>query len=323
MKQIIILTLIVFVVVLCSASVVDASAELPDSSGDGGLTGNTEPVTITPMVVLDPSNEGGYTPQAQETSFDDYAGPANKAVHRQETDSNQAVTGGSSWETPEGSYLTQRPEDYGKLIETGALPGSNIQATADEDTNSLWIVDLAGFNRYPEITIPINGYVREEVIPSVGGQITIEDTCPDSTVRIYGMGYVKPYCVYKMWFYGDIPGTHTIRYSINGTYSNIIRFYVQGSQSQGASISEASSGSTTSIGGDKNFITGGSTGSSSFSSSATDGSNQDETMNRAIAFCVERGNIYKNGTCTFPGGSSCDVWDFYSGDCILAGKPRR
>ena len=48
--------------------------------------------------------------------------------------------------------------------------------------------------------------------------------------------------------------------------------------------------------------------------------NQDEASNPAIARCISLGNIYEDGKCTFPGGTSCDVWEFYRGNCILAGK---
>jgi putative hemolysin len=54
----------------------------------------------------------------------------------------------------------------------------------------------------------------------------------------------------------------------------------------------------------------------------TTNSKIDGSNDPAIAFCIKRGNIYENGICTFPGGSSCDVWDFYRGDCILTGKRR-
>jgi putative hemolysin len=51
-------------------------------------------------------------------------------------------------------------------------------------------------------------------------------------------------------------------------------------------------------------------------------SKDDNAIDSAGAFCIQRGNIYKNGICTFPGGTSCDAWDFYRGDCILTGKRR-
>jgi putative hemolysin len=48
--------------------------------------------------------------------------------------------------------------------------------------------------------------------------------------------------------------------------------------------------------------------------------NQDEASNPAIARCISLGNIYEDGKCTFPGGTMCDVWEFYRGNCVLAGK---
>lgn len=48
--------------------------------------------------------------------------------------------------------------------------------------------------------------------------------------------------------------------------------------------------------------------------------NQNEASNPAIAKCISLGNIYEDGKCTFPGGTSCDVWEFYRGNCVLAGK---
>ena len=70
----------------------------------------------------------------------------------------------------------------------------------------------------------------EEIIPSMDGILTIEEMYPSGEVRTFNMGYVRAYYTYKMWFYGDQPGTHLVRYNVNGYYSNIIRFYVQGSR---------------------------------------------------------------------------------------------
>lgn len=62
--------------------------------------------------------------------------------------------------------------------------------------------------------------------------------------------------------------------------------------------------------------------SSSSNEKDTSNSEIEDPNDPAIAFCIKRGNIYKDGVCTFPGGSSCDVWDFYRGDCILTGRRR-
>ena len=262
--------------ILCSANLVDAQNELGQ--------------------VPDSSNDGGYT---QQFPSDNDAGFTRETVFQQDFVSSQPVSSGrNSWATPGDNYLTQKPSDFDQLSETGTVPGFDTQMPAGQQgPNGLWIVDPTGLNRYPEMNIPLYGYVREELTPGVEGQITIEEMYPDGKVRTYGLGYVRPYHVYKMWFYGDVPGTHMVRYNINGYFSNIVRFYVQGNAIQGRSKPVYS----VSIG----------------------RSNGDETTDPAIAFCIKRGNIYENGKCTFPGGSSCDVWDFYRGDCILTGKPRR
>lgn len=54
----------------------------------------------------------------------------------------------------------------------------------------------------------------------------------------------------------------------------------------------------------------------------TEDSKADQPIDSAAAFCLQRGNIYNDGICTFPGGTSCDAWEFYRGNCILTGKRR-
>ena len=203
-------------------------------------------------------NDGGFT---SETSF------------QQDFVSIQpASSSGNSWETPGSSYLTLKPSDYDKLTDTGTSPGFDEQTPAGQGPNGLWIVDSTGLNSYPEMSIPLNGYAREEITPSVEGQITIEEMYPDGKVRTYGMGYVRPYHVYKMWFHGDVPGTHKIRYNINGYYSNIVRFYVQGGSSQSTSTPSSSSSSTMTSSSNKIARKGGSISYSSSSTSVSGGS---------------------------------------------------
>ena len=281
----------------------------------------------------DPSNDGGYT--KQQFPSDNDGGFTSETVFQQNYVSDQPISNQpisnkpvskndlSSWETPEGSYLTQRPPDYDKLKDMGTVSGSDAQTTSAQDQNRLWIIDLAGFNRYPEINVPQNSYVKEEITPILEGQINLEEIRPDGEIRSYSMSYVYPRHVYNMWFYGDLSGTYTIRYNINGNPSNIVKFYVQGGQSQGSYTQEASLSTTTTSSANKVVRIGGATGSNPSAMNANGGSNVDESTDPAIAFCIKRGNIYENGKCTFPGGSSCDVWDFYAGNCILTGKPRR
>lgn len=240
-------------IILCSASLVEAQnlSQIPDSSNDGGYTGDTG-VWLQQQMPSD--NDGGFT---------------SKTASQQDFTYSQPVSSNNnSWATPGNNYLTQKPSDFDQLTETGIAPGSDTPISAGQQgPNGLWIVDSTGLNRYPEMSIPLYGYVREELTPSVEGQITIEEMYPDGKVRTYGMGYVRPYHIYKMWFYGDVPGTHMVRYNINGYYSNIVRFYVQGTQSQSQSMSNpvSSSGSTVTRVGNKIVRSGSSSSSMSIS----------------------------------------------------------
>jgi len=220
-------------------------------------------------------NAGGFTEEiTQESSFDMpvQMGVPDASNNRSFKGENVAPqgsvssnAGNDSWSTPGSSYLVQKPADYGQLSDTSTTPGFNATTTSGipQGPNILWIVDSTGLNRYPEMSIPLNGYAWVEITPSSEGQITIEEMYPDGKVHTYGMGYVRPYHVYKMWFYGDVPGTHMWRYNINGYYSNIIRFYVQGSGDQGGSKPVAGVGATVSRTGSTIVRRGGSYSSSS------------------------------------------------------------
>lgn len=219
-------------------------------------------------------------PQPRDTvSSQDYAitmsiPDTRSTVFPQEVVPNPLVSNGSnSWTTPEDDYSMQRPSDFDQLTETGTSPGFDTQMPdGQKGPNDLWIVDLTGLNHYPEMSIPLYGYAREEITPGMEGNITIEQMDPVGKVRTFGMGYVRPYHVYKMWFYGDVPGTHMIRYNINGYYSNIVRFYILEGQGQSMSNPVALSGSTGTRTGNNVVRSGGSYSSSSSSMSMSGGS---------------------------------------------------
>jgi len=174
-----------------------------------------------------------------------------------------------SWGTPgsntQGGYITQKPADYGQLTDKGTSPGfgGQVPQGSQPGPNGLWIVDSTGLNRYPSMSLPINGYADEELTPSMEGILTVEELYPNGQVRTFDMGYAKPYHVYKMWFTADVPGTHKVRYSINGYHSNVVEFYVQGSGSRDGSNPGVGVGSTVSRTGSTIIPSGGSYGSSS------------------------------------------------------------
>jgi putative hemolysin len=225
-----------------------------------------------------------------------YSQPSNYRPASDSGSKNKTDSWGTSSNSTQADYTAQRPADYGLLRDTGTSPGFSGPApqTNQPASNGLWIVDSTGLKRYPSFSLPIDGYIEEELTPGMEGNLTIEELYPNGQLHTFSMGYVQPFHVYKMWFTADIPGTHKVRYNVDGYYSNIIDLYVKENSVQSDSNQAYSSTS-----------------------------NEDETKNPAIAFCIARGNIYENGKCTFPGGSSCDIWDFYRGDCILIGKPRR
>jgi hypothetical protein len=224
MRKVLCPCLLICILFLCPSVIAQPLGQMADSSNDGGFTAqdSTNPGMFKSQLI--PSdNDGGFT---RETVYQ------QQVVHSQPVSS---YSGGNSWETPGSSFLTQKPGDFGQLTETGTAPGFTTQTPTNSQPgpNGLWIVDATGLNRYPEMSVPLFGYAREEITPSVEGQITIEEMYPNGEIRTFGMGYVQPYHVYKMWFYGDVPGTHMIRYNINGYYSNIVRFYVQVGANQG------------------------------------------------------------------------------------------
>jgi hypothetical protein len=177
----------------------------------------------------------------------------------------KADSWGTSGSNTQGGYTTQKPADFGQLTDTGTSPGfvGQVPQGSQPGPNGLWIVDSTGLNRYPSMSLPINGYADEELTPSMEGVLTVEELYPNGQVRTFDMGYVKPYHVYKMWFTADVPGTHKVRYSINGYHSNIVEFYVQGNARQSSTNPVAGVGSTVSRTGSTIIRSGGSYGSSS------------------------------------------------------------
>lgn len=259
MRNVLCLCLLACALSLVTMINVDAMGQFPDENDNGGLTSDAGRV-FGQQVPSD--NDGGFT---------------SETVYQQQMVQSQPVSstsGSNSWETPGSSFLTQKPGDFGQLTETGTAPGFSAQTPAGSQPgpNGLWIVDATGLNRYPEMSIPLFGYAREEITPSVEGQITIEEMYPDGKIRTFGMGYVRPYHVYKMWFHGDVPGTHMIRYNINGYYSNIVRFYVQAAANQVPANQGVSTGPSVVRSGNTIIRSSGSYGSGYSSTSSSSGS---------------------------------------------------
>jgi hypothetical protein len=153
-----------------------------------------------------------------------------------------------------------------------------------EDRPMFWVNTKGGWQWYS--TCPLGGWLKEIMFIPKSGKLRMYETYPNQTVYYYDYGYATPGYHY-IWFNGDTPGKHTQFITVDHIPSNVLFFDV--SASDEADIAN---------------------------------SMIEESNDPAKTFCIQRGNIYDNGICTFPGGSSCDAWDFYRGDCILIGKRR-
>jgi len=204
--------------------------------------------------------------QPSYSSQPSYRQPTSDPVRKNKTDS-----WGTSSDTTQNDYTTQRPADYGLLRDTGASPGFSGPApqTNQPAPNGLWIVDSTGLKRYPSFSLPIDGYIEEELTPGMAGNLTIEELYPNGQVHTFSMGYVQPFHVYKMWFTADIPGTHKVRYNVDGYYSNIVEFYVSAAEGQGKSKADTEESTTVPTTADSTTRIGGSYSSSSGYSSTT------------------------------------------------------
>jgi hypothetical protein len=148
-----------------------------------------------------------------------------------------------------------------------------------------WVKTQGGWQCYS--MCPLGGWLKEIMFIPDSGRLRMYETYPNQTVFYYDFGYATPGYHY-IWFNGDTPGRHVQMITVDHMPSNVLIFDV----------------------------------SSSSEEVDTTSSMTEEPNDPAKAFCIQRGNLYDNGICTFPGGSSCDAWDFYRGDCILVGKRR-
>ena len=136
--------------------------------------------------------------------------------------SDAVDSGGSS---DEQLIVTSMPTDYGQMVEETALNEGLDTQMPDSGYNALWVVDDTG-EMNESMSMPLGGYVRVFITPNQGGNVVVEQLSPDDQVQAYDMGAVEPFHTYRIWFYGNMAGTHQMRYNVNGEYSNVIEFYV-------------------------------------------------------------------------------------------------
>jgi len=137
-----------------------------------------------------------------------------------------SVLGESSDGTYEQLIVTDKPTDYGQMVNVAELSQGIASQTPSNEYNALWVVDDAG-EMNDSLTMPAGSYARVFITPSQSGNIAVEQLSPELTLQTSDMGTVEKLNTYRIWFYGSEPGTYQMRYSVNGgEYSNIVEFYV-------------------------------------------------------------------------------------------------
>jgi hypothetical protein len=124
--------------------------------------------------------------------------------------------------------VVDRPSDYGLMVEEAELsasagPAENMPA---DGFNALWVTDYTG-EMNDSLSMPIDGYARVFITPIQAGNVVVEHLYPDDQLDSSDMGAVEAFHTYRIWFYGNMNGTHQMRYNVNGgEYSNVVEFYV-------------------------------------------------------------------------------------------------
>jgi hypothetical protein len=125
-----------------------------------------------------------------------------------------------------------QPNDYGQMVEMPEFSEGNTSIGVSSQMpsssfNALWVVDDAG-EMNDTLSVPLNSYARVFITPSQAGNVVVELLNPENQLRTYNMGVVEPYHTYGIWFLGDFPGTHQMRYNVNGgEYSDVVEFNVR------------------------------------------------------------------------------------------------
>lgn len=125
-------------------------------------------------------------------------------------------------------FTSEQPRDAGTLVDQGFVDDATEVLGDVPGGNGLWIADGSGGERLVTLNVPSESYANQEIIPSVEGDLMVYYKYPSGYVKTVNMGYVHPHHRYWTWFYGDLPGTYEVWYTIGGVYfSNRVWYYVQ------------------------------------------------------------------------------------------------
>jgi len=138
---------------------------------------------------------------------------------------NGVETSDRSGSSDQPLIVTVRPDDYGRMVEETDLNEGFDSQMPSNRFNALWVVNDTG-EMNDSLNVPLDGYARVFITPNQGGNVVVEQLYPDNQLQTYDMGMVEPLHTYRIWFYGDMQGTHQMRYSVDGgEYSNVVEFY--------------------------------------------------------------------------------------------------
>jgi len=124
--------------------------------------------------------------------------------------------------------VVDRPSDYGQMVEEAELSASagSAENMPADGFNALWVTDYTG-EMNDSLSMPLDGYARAFITPIQTGNVVVEHLYPDDQLETSDMGAVEAFHTYRIWFYGNMNGTHQMRYNVNGgEYSNVVEFYV-------------------------------------------------------------------------------------------------
>lgn len=129
-------------------------------------------------------------------------------------------------------YMDEEPEDSGGLTDLGPAgeanecpPGVFCSISPGQSQCSIWITDKSGAKKQEAMNIPLYKWARLELRTCAQGNLVIYEK-KTSGVITYDLGPASANKKYKMWFYADSPGTHTIWFKIGGKNSNQVAFNV-------------------------------------------------------------------------------------------------
>lgn len=120
---------------------------------------------------------------------------------------------GYSW------YSSQAPDDAGRLTDEGMQP-------AQDEKNSLWIVDSNGKNSRTSLEVPSGAFTRLKLVPAAGGELNLYCRYPTGSTDLQLSGQVEKGHSYRAWYQTELEGDYEVWYTVGEAKSNSVIFNV-------------------------------------------------------------------------------------------------